>query len=63
MQETPEQTIERVKAKGREMQQQYEKVMRMQRSNCVLIGSVNILVHFFLGGVPVGHQATEYMAS
>ena len=26
-------------------------------------GSVNIYSHFFLGGSPATHQATEYMAS
>ena len=51
MSETPEETIERVKAMGREMQQDYDKVIRMQRGNCALFVILALTVGFFAGAI------------
>ena len=51
MPETQEGSLQRATSRGREMQQKYEKVIRGQRTNCVLLVVLALTVGFLAGAI------------
>ena len=51
MTEAQDENLKRAQSTGREMQQKYEKVIRAQRTNCVLLVVLALTVGFLAGAI------------